>query len=1072
MLLNGYGLCTLLTKRRGFLQGQQGHLSHATCIVKSRVRHTFHVTLVSCHGLPFRSPYSTAADEHHAHKSENAYLTTTSETRPWTFPSPLELSELRLATPHNTRHCTGDEIEKTLQYEQAITQTRELVSTYPQPPPERRIARFAAWKKHREHMLLVNRALKDKSQLSYDWRIPLWFLERSFLPSVKQNSAGGTSSNSQLNTSSDPTPGDQGSFRIARIPSRHQNNITIARRIPRPFAWSESTLADYVEDLAESQKSNCKIPRTSQAYSKWTPNITDVLTAFDEIFYSPTMEAYLSSRAYNVALRFYYDYGLVSKARSLFIKMLESKIGSQTDTINNVLKGAASSHDLHNFTFILLRGLQRGFKPDGETWNMLLMAITSSKVRAFITQRMWERGVLKVLPTRRGTMRLIIHNELAFHINMRGDRGAFLDHLDERYGKTWLTTSTGNKLLDEYSKRFTLPEALSLLHGMKLRGFVPDEVSLNTLLQHCLVLRQQQNAIETLRSFDHHFGLRPGRVTYETLFLLAWKCRLLNSAKVIWRTACLCGHVTFKMRKLVFQSLVAGFHAHVSNNGMARFSKLAGRFIVGAGEPSSLGPEQHKSKANLAYMYLRNDFRVTRFIGTPANLETIMLKALDLDRTWAVAKFSRTATMQQMLQEGVQMEFDMPSVVRKHIRIPERLVKQRDVCDKKNHVTSKPGAMRNGLRVLRRQYVSARSSQVRQIQNENHCPLKGPHNGLDVQKATALPNKARKRQFAARRHDGLAFRTPSRHLTIRMIPNNHLIRKHPPVSPKQEPLSVLSGREPFQTIHQKPLSSPIGSKPHKGAPLPSVRTDIRPVPAISSEENRSTHAIQTSLKGSAERQSSSNSISHKTATGPGKGQHNAGHLLQRHHDSLVPKEPLPSTDLQRHLDDPVIYLHKVENLKSLGDLQTRYSFRKHSMRYVPREPFPTPNSPPNSNNPVSQISLATRNIRKYPFTPTYWKSVDVDVLPKPFFPTDPQLQQSSRITKKSQGDNLIQRYQVSNLKSFRKVERIVARNIQAPPERSEALQGARLHASLDDVLELAETFGPNGPKRGSRKLPS
>ena len=548
-----------------------------------------------------------------------------------------------------------------------------------------RVSRFRAQRRRKEDRLLVNQQLKDKGQLSYDWRIPLRMLESvTYAAPLKVEAHHDHhSADTHTNESADVPCEEQAELNTRRVLSNHpsscvmrvlsrdRSDIDLAQNVPRPSVWTVSSLSNYIEDVANTQYANDRMPQVPSGTKERSSNRAEIVRIFDRIFCSHYFKRYISVKAYNTALTFYFNQGLVSKGRSLFGQMEESEVFIPRETFNLLLRGAASSKDLHNYTFILSKSLQRGFRPDAETWNLLLMAITSDEVRAVVTQRMWERGRVGVWSKERGMMRLIVQNELGSHVERRGDRGAFLDHLDERYGPEWLTNSTGNKLLHEFSKCYGVLEALALLPGMKQRGFAADHVSLDTLVQHCLQLKQHRNAVGVLARFDHLFGVKPGRKTHEALFVMAWRGRLLNFARIVWRYACIHGYVTFKMRNLVFQSLLGTDPPQTSSSRSLRFRELVGRFVTNSVKPhnfkdsslfldqSSKSRHSDRFRVRLAKARLCSDLRLAQTMITAGSSERRsrrLLYALKLDERWAAEKIPQSTSLQQLYQDGIRMD--------------------------------------------------------------------------------------------------------------------------------------------------------------------------------------------------------------------------------------------------------------------------------------------------------------------------------------------------------------------------------------------------------------------------------
>ena len=530
--------------------------------------------------------------------------------------------------------------------------------------PKDKNERGLVFGKHQADKQLVNQRLKDKGPLSYDWRIPLFQLEQSAASSTKIQNGKSDSSTE---------------YRIRRIQhGPYQYSARLAREVPRPAVWSEAKLYYYVAQIADSQKSQRNIPRSrKKIYLDGSSNKADVAKIFEELFYDNRIKKFLSSEACNAALRFFYMHGMISKAQALFSRMESLKLNIPSDTFNLILRSAALNKDLHNFTYLLQRMLQRGFRPDENTWVNLLIAVNSTEVRAIVAHKMDERNVILGPRSRKAVAGLMIPTEVDIHLGSGHNPNTFIDRMDIRYGPQWVTTRAGNSLLYEMGKR-ECRNGLALVEQLKQRSFVPDEVTMNTLLRLWLQRSLYHDAIEVLRYFDCHFRMGPGDKVYETLLKLAWNNRWLNWARVIWRSACIDGHVNFQTRNRVFQSLLdhdlrelpsldkAGSR---DNEGRGQiFRKLAGSFVVGVRRPQTaelaeLGKalwvselDSKRLSVKRARLQVQSDLRIAKSCRLKVPLHELLRQALDLDQKWKAEGFWKNEDRQQMLQDGIQVE--------------------------------------------------------------------------------------------------------------------------------------------------------------------------------------------------------------------------------------------------------------------------------------------------------------------------------------------------------------------------------------------------------------------------------
>ena len=557
-------------------------------------------------------------------------------------------------------------------------------------------SQISTFSKNKLDKLFVNKLLKDKGLFSHDWRIAFNELQKHYTPEKVDSSKSadtrgdarilvqGAGSHIQNSGGGDVI---QISARKVISISRNHRTFQLAHKVPPPAKWSEANLSLYIEALAESQRAVANVTWAEKPQAKGWTNIANVVAAFDNVFYGSTSQDFLSIKACNTALRFFYDHSMMAKARSLYIRMEDLKMPIPTETFNILLRGSASQRDLHNFTFLLKNMARRGFKPNEETWTLFLQVIDNSEVRAVIVRKMAEMNMLDKLGIRRDVAAQMVHYEISSYLADGHDHHGFLRHMNSKYGPGWLSTSAGNKLLNEVAKRKSVRESLSLLYEMKEAGFMPDDISINTLLRHCLPLRLHGLAIEILQVFEYHYRLYPRHAAHETLFLQAWRSRLLNFSTVIWRSACIYNVVSDKMRDLVFQSLLSytpaldesiqsSEVAEPSNLSLnARFKKFAGMSAVGVDGPRgaeiyqamntlNLGPRRRTLK--WAQVLLESSLRISRTCALSQDLPQLLRQALTMDKTWAAEGLYKQDDWRKMLLHVIVVEVKVIRGQREH----------------------------------------------------------------------------------------------------------------------------------------------------------------------------------------------------------------------------------------------------------------------------------------------------------------------------------------------------------------------------------------------------------------------
>ena len=613
---------------------------------------------------------------------------------------------IRLVTCDQVQHDPGEESGESWERKRYVDQIASFLPIKPTSQVQAEKLQWSSRGKHKADKLFVNKLLKDKGLQTQDWRIAYSDLLRYSIPEKINELKDDVDSlnhppslvpvNGSQTQDLHRSNGDHISARRVISESHNYRSWRLAHHISPPVEWSESNLAVYVEALAYSQRTQARVPGVQKPRLKRWTNINDIVTAFDTIFYSTTLQKFLSIKACNTALRFFYEYGMMSRARDLYIHMECLKMNISTETFNILIRESASQGDLHNFTFLLNNMTRRGFKPNEMTWTLFLRVVDSSEVRAIIVRKMAQLNMLDSNKIRRIVAANMIHDEIVNHLGNGHDHHSFLAHMDNKFGVEWLSTSAGNRLLNEVGKRLSTAESCSLLYEMKQRGFRPDDVSINTLVGSCLPLSQHDLAFEILAVFKKLYNLYPGPQTYETLFRHAWKNRLLNLSIVIWRIACIYGAVSGEMKIRVFRSLLSYTPAldrrtkpvdmaELSNlNKSAKFRKFAGRSVIGldwrvgaalsrAVDTLKLSPQRRIKK--WAHELLEFSLRVARTCVLEGDLSEKLREALTMDQSWAVEGLYKKDDWRVMFPHAITVGVR----VQKDLSYYGRLVIPRDI---------------------------------------------------------------------------------------------------------------------------------------------------------------------------------------------------------------------------------------------------------------------------------------------------------------------------------------------------------------------------------------------------------
>lgn len=414
-----------------------------------------------------------------------------------------------------------------------------------------------------------------------------------------------------------------------------------ADQIPRPPVWSTHTFCHYIQEITRSSVDHL-IERRLYGYGG--SHVAEVSKNLVELFKVPAAREFLSPKAFNAAISFFYAHTAIPQAVAFFEYMHWLRMKIPGETMDIMLRSCAMNKDLHNFTKILRICINRGIVPTAGSWTMLVQAVSLRSAREVIIESMRQRGMLKAVQTRREVARLIVRRDIVKHLEHGLDPTSFLDLIDTQYGTGCLSNSVGNIILFEIVLRKPAAEAVGMLQIMMERGMNADEATLNTLLVGCSRERDHLLAIRVLRLLHVEKGVRTDERTFNYLFMQAWRSRLYNFARVIWRTACIQGVATFKIHNLVRSNLLH-HKSHVPEDepvSRARiWSESAGEVIVGikplhdldhilSSNPVTEATPNSTGRQSL----IADDLATAGRYRLVDDLTELLTNALKLDREW------------------------------------------------------------------------------------------------------------------------------------------------------------------------------------------------------------------------------------------------------------------------------------------------------------------------------------------------------------------------------------------------------------------------------------------------------
>ena len=262
---------------------------------------------------------------------------------------------------------------------------------------------------------------------------------------------------------------------------------------------------------------------------------------------------------------------------------------------NALLSAAAHAGDIHNFeqVLMLMRRRRTTWTPGSSTWASLhnLLCQRMPDEADAIPLMMRDKGHLR----NNHSLKMVIQNEvrhhLISHIQSGGDIDGFLtaystriQHTYQRPGHNWLDTDVLNRMLYVLVTLGRTKEAVRLLEHFRENGHTPVETAtLNTLLSTTSHDFDGGSAIAVLRHFrvGDAGAVMPDMITYQILFMIAWRRKYYNMLRVVWRYACVAGEVTYDMRRRMTRSLLAYSPLREERLGMSSvFRAWAAKFAV------------------------------------------------------------------------------------------------------------------------------------------------------------------------------------------------------------------------------------------------------------------------------------------------------------------------------------------------------------------------------------------------------------------------------------------------------------------------------------------------------------
>lgn len=331
-----------------------------------------------------------------------------------------------------------------------------------------------------------------------------------------------------------------------------------------PRKWSIVRFADRVANLVRRP-----MPRGlqhkvygSKAGRNQDSHIDAVSEALQDLFLPESNLRFISPYSLAIAVPFLMKHRKLPAMRRIIGHLDNHKFAFTTSTFNACLQSARDAGDLHNFYFILRLMLDRGVTPDWQSWSALLHLvhqISRSDARV-VLKSMRKKGMLASAPAKMDVAAVMVTADFTDWVERGGSTTAFFETYDKYFdGPEWLSESVANRMIGVRTQRGQFGDAFSILDTLIARGKRPNVVSLNTLLSSATSQRNHLAALEAVEKLvgdEASTKVRPDKITFNQLFMLAWRRCEYNMLRVVWHYACMYGEVGFALQN-AFEGTIA-----------------------------------------------------------------------------------------------------------------------------------------------------------------------------------------------------------------------------------------------------------------------------------------------------------------------------------------------------------------------------------------------------------------------------------------------------------------------------------------------------------------------------------
>lgn len=443
-----------------------------------------------------------------------------------------------------------------------------------------------------------------------------------------------------------------------------------ADALPPPLAYDVRSFNEYVEDLTTA-----RAPRTvrREVYgSQGDRHDSVVADILCRLFTDTSTARFASTVALNRAFGFLCRHTeLFHQTNLLYDQCRQLRLTLQPRTYSYVLRAMLLIDEMAVFRRVLDDLLSEGHKPDSGIWLALLESGNSLQQKRAIADWIYRKGLLGNSLVRGKVAAAIVRAELKVKMHDGKDAGLFIESIDARFGRDWMSQSsvTAALLACSDNKAWTL--ANEVLEAARGRDVDFDLRAISAILT---VMQRQGSLRDSLDFLRSHFVRTSGRndvTLVPIIFMTAWKRRSYNVCRALWRYAAVKGAITYRMQNLVIESLLRNQDIPSLPPGKAgltvasqEWRRRAGKIIVGTdidtkdmrqtfnllaelpGSTSAnpmtwlsqytLGDEVRDQQLSLAYVMIHRDLVAWRYFAPPSSerLFNILTEAYAMDIQW------------------------------------------------------------------------------------------------------------------------------------------------------------------------------------------------------------------------------------------------------------------------------------------------------------------------------------------------------------------------------------------------------------------------------------------------------